>query len=438
MIEDLLTSSEVMEPIKKAKDLMISVSNIWGYQREGGFFQEQEAREILDECRKLVGQLPDIVEPENTDELIQAELKRRLNGEIDYCLGNLEAKHLEINDILNLYAIPKGDFDRIEPWLKEHMNEVEQADKRLCKRYISRGRRFKVSLDVDEIRYEANKVAGNQIDNYWNAIKQLVKRYDKEDILSNLTLKPTNANRSVYNSDFNVVYFAIPLICYALSHNEIKVDKIALIHHFGHEVIGHSLIFNISKNSRLPHFLQSESYITQATIESTGRFYGDMIFHDLEDSPEIQRQLGIEDNFIEIHEEADDVMLKKLYVKMLQLYTIKLLADKTISDTKNQQQAKLKKIAAIKRLSVDKGFAIRNFEKYNPYCDSQGNPMPSILAELRYCADPVGRVLKIFGDNGIDYEGDGRNIIDQTLLTGFWTPIGLEQWARLVAKEYGK
>ena len=70
------------------------------------------------------------------------------------------------------------------------------------------------------------------------------------------------------------------------------------------------------------------------------------------------------------------------------------------------------------------------------YYDSQGNLDISLVRELMYCAQPVQRAIKTFGEHGILYSGDGRNIIDKTFLTGFWTPEGFEQNARLIAEEY--
>ena len=56
------------------------------------------------------------------------------------------------------------------------------------------------------------------------------------------------------------------------------------------------------------------------------------------------------------------------------------------------------------------------------------------MAELRYCARPVPRALEEFRKKGISYEGDGRNVIDSTLLNGFWTPAGFVDNARLRAE----
>ena len=57
---------------------------------------------------------------------------------------------------------------------------------------------------------------------------------------------------------------------------------------------------------------------------------------------------------------------------------------------------------------------------------------------MRYSTDPVLRARKEFSSNGMRYIGNERGIIDATLLTGFWTPKGLIQRARVIAENYSR
>ena len=66
--------------------------------------------------------------------------------------------------------------------------------------------------------------------------------------------------------------------------------------------------------------------------------------------------------------------------------------------------------------------------------DSEGNLQASLVSELRYTARSVERALQEFKKAGILYEGSGRSHIDMILLTGFWTPQGFVENARVNAK----
>ena len=45
------------------------------------------------------------------------------------------------------------------------------------------------------------------------------------------------------------------------------------------------------------------------------------------------------------------------------------------------------------------------------------------------------RALEEFAKAGIHYDGPNRSKIDETLLRGFWTPVGFVDNARVVARE---
>ena len=47
---------------------------------------------------------------------------------------------------------------------------------------------------------------------------------------------------------------------------------------------------------------------------------------------------------------------------------------------------------------------------------------------------PVQRGLEEFARRGINYDANGRSLIDKTFLSGLWTPRGFVDNCRLVAE----
>ena len=95
-------------------------------------------------------------------------------------------------------------------------------------------------------------------------------------------------------------------------------------------------------------------------------------------------------------------------------------------------------IDIIEEVAINPGLGLKFVENNRYNFDSEGNLSSGLVGELRYCAQPVRRALDIFDQNGIIYSGEGRSVIDLTLLNGFWTPIGLVDNARLRAEEVKK
>ena len=91
------------------------------------------------------------------------------------------------------------------------------------------------------------------------------------------------------------------------------------------------------------------------------------------------------------------------------------------------------RIELLSELALFPAQAVQIVEDNKDHFDSQGNLNPTLVSELRYCAQPAKRVIDIFKENGREYEGENRSTIDVALLKGFWTPIGLVEKARVVA-----
>ncbi|MBT4058531.1 hypothetical protein HOF13_03180, partial [Candidatus Woesearchaeota archaeon] len=70
----------------------------------------QEEVRILDKIHELGESIPDIETPKNQDELVQAELKRRLTGDAFLLEQRLSPRHYDFDTVVSMYGIPAEDI----------------------------------------------------------------------------------------------------------------------------------------------------------------------------------------------------------------------------------------------------------------------------------------------------------------------------------------
>ena len=229
----------------------------------------------------------------------------------------------------------------------------------------------------------------------------------------------------------------ISAICFQAEDGSLHVREGELIRIYGHEGMGHAVNWVLSKSDSLPYILSRDTVFTIATAESLAQYYQKIIFDDLKKSPQTQKELGIHHKFDEIYREHVDTNLLEEYKNKLSQYAITVMADKTLGKHDDELVIK-KKMELLSQVAIDPNYPLKVINSYRNEFDTQGNLNWQIVSELRYCALPVQRGLEEFAKKGILYEGKGRSIIDETFLTGFWTPAGFVENARLAAEECGK
>ena len=225
----------------------------------------------------------------------------------------------------------------------------------------------------------------------------------------------------------------VPAIVYSTEDGSLHLRERELIKLYGHEGMGHALNHVVTHANGLPYFLTRQSALTEASMESVAQFYQNVIFEDLKGSPETQKELGVRHVFNEIYQEAKDTARLEEYRLKLSQYAISLLVDKTMGDP-NDPNVMRRKVKLLSEVTLDPTYPLGFVEQNRHSFDSQGNLNPQMVSELRYAAQPVQRALQEFEQQRIKYDGNGRNRIDETLLKGFWTPIGFVDNARVTAQ----
>lgn len=397
----------------------------------------QETKRILNEMQELADSIPDIKKPKNQDELIQAELKRRLKGESFTLEQVLTPGCYDFDTVVSMYSIPKSDINGLKGWLNTNRDKTLEAIERLYQTKEIQNYELGLRMDIPSIKRQAEEFAAVHVQKYHKILGKHLQELTKVGgFLRDINAVPTTEARSYFNPIAKTLAIGIPAVCFTTEDSNIQINERELITLYGHEGMGHALNQVITQTNGLPYFLTKDTPMVIATLESVAQFYQNVIFEDLKNSPETQKALGIKHKFEEIYQEAKDIAQLNNYRSKLFQYAITVLADKKLGAPQDSETV-AKKIDLISELALDPKFPF-NFVESNKYnFDSNGNLHPQLVSELRYCARPVQRALGEFAKQGFEYRGDARSKIDETLLKGFWTPIGFVDNARLKAQEEG-
>ncbi|MBW2993229.1 hypothetical protein KY317_01490, partial [Candidatus Woesearchaeota archaeon] len=430
------------EILEESEKLLKKLDKIAKFGTAYKVYPEQETYNLMDELRALGNCMPDIQEPKNQDELMQAELKRRMIGEAVSLEKMLNGEYYEFDDVVSLYGIPESDITNLRMWLDANKEKTIEAIKRLYRTKDVKHFELGLPFDIPDIKKQVEGFASVHIKKYHKALGKMLQDSTKVgEYLRDIDAVLTLSNRSYFNTKTNTLAMAISAVCFMTENGNPCLRERAMVELYGHEGMGHALNQVITRKSKLPYFLKECSMLTTATEESLAQFYENSIFDDLRHSPETQRELEIEHKFEGIYMDQCDKRRLKEYRSRLVQYAITVLADKDLGNPEDSEVIK-KKIDLVKEVSLSQSFPRRFIETHRNDFDSKGNLSPSLVSELRYCAQPVERALAEFAKQGIGYMREGwekhRSIVDATLLTGFWTPIGFVDNARLRAKEYKK
>jgi hypothetical protein len=426
MSNDIVVASE---------GLLKKLDRMGKFGRKYNVFPYQEAARTVAEMKELAGSLPDIETPENQNQLIQSELKRRLNGEALTLEQRITPRHYDFDTVVSMYGIPESDISGLREWLVANKLKTQESIERLYQTKDIQNYELGLPADIPGVRRQAEEFAAVHIQKYHKRLGKLLQDLTQVgEFLRDISAVPTTEGRSYFHPITNTLAIGIPAICFTTEDGSLQIRERDLITLYGHEGMGHALNQVVTKSNGLPYFLTKDSTLTSATMESVAQFYQNVIFEDLKNSPETQRSLGIQHNFGEIYQEAKDISQLQEYQLKLFQYAITVLADKSLGQPQDPETLG-KKVDLLNEVTLDPTYPLHFVEQHRYSFDSQGNLNPQLVGELRYCAQPVQRALDEFAKQGVQYEGEGRSKIDATLLKGFWTPIGYVNNAKLKAQD---
>lgn len=397
-----------------------------------------ESQRLCDGMSELARSIPNIGGLKNENELFLLEAKRRMEGEAAYLKHRLEGKAYAFEAVLKILGILKGEVSALKPWLKRNRGKTLEAVERLYKSREIESYELAPRMDIPSVRRQTEEVAAAHIQNYHKILGSFLERLTNVGAyLREVDACPTIQERSSFSPLENRLALSILAFCFSTEEGISKIREKDLIRLYGHEGMGHSLNKVITLSSSLPEFLKIDSDLTISSEESIAQFYEERLLEDLKQNPEIQEKLGIKHKFQEIYQEVKDAEQVEKYLFKLYHYAIVVLADKSFGPL-DDNNAIRRRIEFLDELSLNRGYTREFVLKNKDNVDEEGNLGSGLVAELRYCTDPVSRAKKEFNLRGIQYRGKERGIMDETFLTGFWTPSGLVQRARFVAEVYSR
>lgn len=422
------------EILAESERILKDIEGIGRFGSKYNVYPYRHVQKVLDEIGELVETIPDIDTPENRDELVQAELKRRLTGDRLSIERQLSPKHYDFETIVSALGIPRSDLNDLRNWLLANRDATLEAIERIYNTNDVKNYELGLSGDIPSVRRQAEEFAAVHIQKYHGVLGRKLQQLTKVgEFLRDINAVSTTKSRSYFHPLTNTLAIGISAICFSDEDRSLHIRERDLITLYGHEGMGHALNQVVTKRSGLPYFLTRNSELTTATMEAVAQFYQRVIFEDLRNSSETQRALGIEHKFAEIYQEARDIAQLNDYQSRLSQYAIIVLADKELGDPQDLETLK-KKTELLSDVTLSPSYPLGVVESNRYGYDSQGNLNPGLVGELIYAAQPVKRALAEFARQGITYENN-RSRIDEALLKGFWTPIGFVDNARLKASE---
>ncbi|MFH1072856.1 MAG: hypothetical protein V1743_05495 [Nanoarchaeota archaeon] len=419
---------------QSSEDLLKRLEKIWKFQSKYDIFNYGEAGRLAAEMSALSDTIPDITEPQNHNDLLAAELKRRLRGEASILNQRLSGNYYDFEAIISMYAIPLSDIHGLSAWLHANKERTVSALDRLFTTRDLKSYELDLPTDIPAMKRQAEEFSAVHIQRYHKQLGQLLQELTKVgEYLRDMNAVPTTLERSYFNHLTNTLAIAITAICYGQEDFTLQIREQELIRIYGHEGMGHALHKAVTHVNSLPYFLTTRSFLTESTGESIAQYYQRVLFEDLKNSPEVQKNLGIEHKFDVLYQEEEDTRLLEDYRLKLNQFMIYVLADKNFGDPRSTETI-WKKFEILQDVALDPTHTLHALENLSKdKFDSQGNLDFNLVSELRYCAQPVHRALDEFAKQGVTYDKTGRDKIDATLLKGFWTPTGFVDHARIAA-----
>lgn len=333
------------------------------------------------------------------------------------------------DDMLSLYGDIKPDIDNLEPWLLENKDKIQEE---LMKDFgridatkqedslifnIPQFRDFAISHSTIELR-NVHHILGKLIEDV-SGISEFAKECEVHPFIG----------RSYCNSIHRYITLNISQIYHMEKNKSIKMDKKEMFRIYGHEGRGHLLNSLLTDgNKDIPKFLKRYHTVMTPVSESVAQHFQKMIFEDLNDNPDVQKELEISDSFKDIYESYKSELFLDEFVQKRSYYMLYTFAR---SDLKPEE--KIERICAVAHNNHMAYYFRRANQKY---FDQNGNLIPDVANEMVYVAEPVKKALGTIASHlGEDYYKTHRKEVDKFLLTGFWTPQSFIERTRLFVKD---
>lgn len=369
---------------------------------------------------ELAQEIPEIAMPRTVGELILGELRRRLNVEAAYLRMFTLAEVPSWQEVVALYGIPTEDLVAVESWLDFNLGEGAAVNSRLLKSGDF-SHRAPVPLGSGKFRRQAEELVGGALDSTAKMLKGFFShRPGVKQFFDQYQLVPDSDEERSYLNWISQVVCVVTSQVVFMREGKIFLVPEELLRIVFHEGLGHGCHHIVSQSAdHLPLFLRTDTGADiGASSESVAQYFETQFFDYLLNHPEADQHLPFEEPFGEIYQRYKDRQLLQEYWRRLYYFAVLTLAQSRPEDSQEQ-------LARISRYSLDLSWPANFINNCtNNWDKATGRLLPRLVAELQYCGNPVKRALTKIAPEKL---GQAEELI----LTGFWTPVGLEQWVKI-------
>lgn len=417
---------------ERADELIRRLTKLHNYSNlTNSIATEAPRQKLAQEMTELAESVPENKDPKTPQEVVSAEMRRRLNAEAQILLSRISPEVETWQEIIGSLGIPEQDLDNVGIWLTDNLEKVRETNDRLLEGAENLTPRLTVDLGIEELRMRAQYVVERHLDVLKDVLRKdfsslpgVTQFLDRYLIASNVKYSGAYVNWQAYILSVGVES------CTQIYQNEVSVIPEDLIAIVGHEGLGHCANFMTTEAAVfLPEFLRSRTGpATEATAESVAKYFERKFFDFLKFHPIAVKRLEFQEDFDKIYHRYKETQLLEDYWYNLKHYGRLTLAKNGKPDVRNgkpQNETSRATMEELVKYSLDPKFPIwflKNRE--NDWDQSTGRLLRDEVAQLRYCTKSAQRIM-----TGLT--GDRVPLAEKLILTGAWTPEGLEQWVRV-------
>lgn len=420
-----------MSVIEEAGSLFIDIEHLLNQTTQSNTAQPNKMQELQKRVSALLSNTTR-AEPATTEnEVYHNELHRVLTIEEQLIENWLDSKLPSSESRIKTLGIRSEDLENLPVWLEKHHKPTLEAIERLSHKIQTP--LYAIPNDIKHFQNLATTFTQEHIDKYVAGIRHLLdERSFSQDALKSIDVHPSTNTDPYFNQYLSIVGISIEAIASLREDRSFHLNQAILLRDLGHELLGHGLNSVITKKAKIPTFLKRNAPLGRGTREAVAQFYETQILEDLRKSPAAQKIMGIDD-FDHNYQETKYSELINTYHRKLKLYSIYIAANRNLGDAQAQETIR-KRTELIERFALTPHHASNFLEMSLANYDPDGNFSPDMVSNLIYVGNQVEQALGLIAEKGKPYD-ENRNEIDRFLLTGYWTPEGYLERAKVFAEE---
>lgn len=424
MFEDLDT--KVYEIDEKAVRILDDYNHLLNYARNRYIIPPQ-AKELLNASRKTLEKIDNFKSRNSlteTEEVVIDEINRNIVAVKRDTYNMLNVKELEPKKVIRFFSIPEEDLDYLGYWLRENKKEIENS---IEKDFDEKEKRYAADSFIPKNRQFMEKEGEKAINLYHDTLKDHIVRKSGIESFKKVKVFPTwnNDYLGLFNSETKIMHISLPSIFYTSKDDDLLVNNELLIKLYGHEGYGHGAHFCVTDDANLPKTIKKDIDWKNPSTESISQYFEKMLIEDIRSDKDVQNRLGIDEQFEEMYFRLKNRELFEEFLRKRTQYAIYMLSQDNM-----QKEEKLDRINEVSFNNLYGTYVWDNFmidEKLR---------IDVIRGKLIYAARPVERSLELIEKGlGSNFYENNRNVVDNFLLEGIWTPEGFMQKTELFIKE---